>query len=147
VAKPKDIVGSVMSKTVRTVPADQPLWTAVERMATHDIGSVVVMKDVSPVGILTERDVIKELARKKAKGLDGPCGGLASKPLITVAPDTKVWDAFTIMLRNQIRRLPVMRDGKLVGIITERDLFKWVVRVIYEPNLPADIAKLIMQNP
>ena len=52
-----------------------------------------------------------------------------------------------VMLRRKIRRLPVTKDGKLVGIVTERDLFKWVVGVLYAPNVPEDVKKLIAQNP
>ena len=145
--KSKDVVGSVMSRTVRTVQASQTLKAAVARMAGHEIGSVVVMKGKVPIGIITERDIMEELAREPGKTLDRSCSDFASSPLITTSPDVDIWDAFTVMLRNEIRRLPVMQDGRLVGIVTERDLFKWVIRVIYEPNLPGDIAKLIAQNP
>jgi len=146
-ARSKDIVGNVMSRTGRTAPADEPLRAAIALMAENDIGSVVVMRNRSPVGIITERDIMKALDRKSGQALDGLCADLASKPLITVSPDLEVWDAFTIMLRNKIRRLPVTRDGRLAGILTERDLFNWVVGVIYEPNVPDDIKKLIKQNP
>lgn len=74
-------------------------------------------------------------------------GNAASKPLIAVPPEEEIWEAFGIMLENKVRRLPVLKDGKLVGIVTERDLFKWVVRVIYEPNIPKRIKGLIAQNP
>ena len=144
--KSKDIVRSMMSKPVRTVQADQPLKVAVARMTDHNIGSLVVVKGEVSVGIITERDIIRELAREPGNSLSTPCSDLASVPLVTVGPDMDVWDAFVVMLRNKIRRLPVMNDGKLVGILSERDLFKWVVRVIYEPNLPEDIAKLLSQN-
>ena len=146
-AKSNDVVQNIMSRTVRTVEATQPLRVAVGRMAEYDIGSLVVMKNKVPIGIITETDIIKELAREPEKTLTSSCADLASKPLITTRPDMDIWDAFTVMLRNKMRRLPVMRDGILVGIITERDLFKWVIRVIYEPNLPNDIGKLIAQNP
>ena len=146
-AKSKDVVNSIMSRTVRKVQGKQPLKVALARMTEHDIGSMVVIEDGSPIGIITERDIIKELAREPDKTLVRSCQSLASKPLITVTPDTDIWDAFTVMLRSRIRRRPVMHEGKLVGIITERDLFKWVIKVIYEPNLPGDIAKLIEQNP
>lgn len=146
-AEHRDVVGEAMSKTVRTVLASQPVSVAAVQMMDHDIGSVVVVKKTAPVGIITERDLMKELVRKAGRALTQPCEALASKPLVTVSPDTVIWDAFTIMLRKKIRRLPVMQNATLVGIITERDLFKWVVKVIYEPNVPEDIRRLIAQNP
>jgi CBS domain-containing protein len=50
------------------------------------------------------------------------------------------------MLRRKIRRLPVVQKDKLVGIVTERDLFKWVVKLVYEPNIPDDLKSLVAQS-
>ncbi|MDG7016000.1 MAG: CBS domain-containing protein [Nitrososphaerota archaeon] len=143
----KDVVGKIISKTIRTVSVKQPISLAVAEMTKHNIGSVVVVKDGAPVGIITESDVMRQLVGKGGKDLDEPSEALASKPLVAVPPDTEIWEAFMIMLRRKIRRLPVTQDGKLVGIVTERDLFKWVVSVLYEPNVPEDVRKLVAQNP
>jgi CBS domain-containing protein len=67
--------------------------------------------------------------------------------VISISPKTEAWEAFTTMLRKKIRRLPVEEKGKLVGMVTERDLFKWVVRVFYEPNIPDEFKELVAQNP
>jgi CBS domain-containing protein len=115
-------------------------------MVKYDIGAVVVLdKSSRVVGIMTERDVVNKIASEGAN-LKAPVSKFASRPVITAGPETKVWDAFTQMLRRKIRRLPVVEKGKLVGIVTERDLFKWVVRVIYEPNIPNDLRTLIAQS-
>src|SRR5208283_1177147 len=136
-----------MSKTVRTMAPDQPASAAVKLMVKHDIGSVVIVSDSAKVvGIITERDLMRKvMSGSKPLNLKTPVSKIASKPVITATPDTKVWDAFAQMLRNKIRRLPVIQEGKLVGIVTERDLFKWVVKVVYEPNVPDDLKKLITQ--
>jgi CBS domain-containing protein len=136
-----------MSRTVVTVQANQSIRTAVAEMSKHDVGSVVVVKKGAPIGIITERDVMRQLAAKPGKDLDQLSESLASKPLVTVSPDTEIWKAFMVMLRKKIRRIPVMEGGKMVGIVTERDLFKWVVGVLYEPNIPKDVKRLIAQNP
>ena len=143
----RDEVGKIMSKTVRTVSGTDPVSKAIVEMAKYEIGCVVVMEGGAPVGIITERDVVRQLAGRSNKGLGSPSKTFASKPVVTVSPETEIWEAFTIMLRKKIRRLPVVQDGRLLGIVTERDLFKWVVGVFYEPNVPADIKKLITQNP
>ncbi|MDV3278666.1 MAG: CBS domain-containing protein [Nitrososphaerales archaeon] len=143
----RDVVGKIMSRTVRTVSGSEPVSVAVAKMVKHDIGSVVVLEGGAPVGIITERDIMRQLTGKSAKDLSSPSKTFASKPLVTVSPETEIWNAFTIMLRKKIRRLPVVQGGRLMGIVTERDLFKWVVGVFYEPNVPADIKKLIVQNP
>jgi CBS domain-containing protein len=142
-----DQVGAVMSKTVRTVDSGKSLREALRLMVEYDIGSIVVTHRGRPVGIITERDIVKRLGGRGPEGLDRKTGAIASKPLITIDPEVEVWKAFAKMLRKKIRRLPVMRGGALVGIVTERDLLKWVVKVTYEPNIPDEIKRLIAQNP
>lgn len=143
----EDTVSKLMSKTVRTVDEGRDLITALKMMVEHDIGSVVVTRRGKAVGIITERDIVKRLGSQGTKGLAKTAGASASKPLITTGPDVEVWEAFATMLKKKIRRLPVMSEGSLVGIVTERDLLKWVVGVTYAPNVPEDIRKLITQNP
>jgi CBS domain-containing protein len=54
-----------------------------------------------------------------------------------------MWKAFETMVTKKIRRLPIERQGRLVGIVTERDLFRWALRVFYEPNIPKHIRKFL----
>lgn len=115
-------------------------------MVKHEIGSILVTEKDKPMGIITERDIVKRLGSKGGAGLGEKTGKVASRPLVTAKPTTEIWEAFRMMLANKIRRLPVIKGGRLVGIVTERDLFKWVVRVAYEPNIPADVKKLVAQT-
>lgn len=142
-----DAIEKIMSRTVQVVSPKETVERALAVMVTQDIGSVMVGEGGKLSGILTERDVVKMLGREGAKALQEKVGDVASRPLVTVSPDTQVWEAFTLLLRKKIRRLPVMNGEQLVGIVTERDLFKWVVRVIYEPNIPEDIKSLLIQKP
>ncbi|MDA4125055.1 MAG: CBS domain-containing protein [Thaumarchaeota archaeon] len=143
----KDQVGYVMSKKVVTVTQDAPIASVLKLMVKHGIGSVVVLEGGKPVGMITERDFVNQISEHGARALEGRVSRVASRPLVSVGPKTEIWEAFTIMLRKKIRRLAVMKDERLVGIVTERDLFRWVVMVAYEPNIPAEISKLIAQNP
>ena len=59
-----------------------------------------------------------------------------SKPLITASPKTNAFEALETLRKNKIRSLPVVVDGKLVGIVTEKDLTYWVIKVGYAPNPP-----------
>jgi CBS domain-containing protein len=135
-----------MSKTVRTVDSTGTVGLALEAMANYDIGSVVVVEGKKPVGIVTERDFARKFAKDKFVDMRRKIGEISSKPVISVSPDTKVWDVLDLMVKKKIRQLPVVKDGQLVGITTERDIFKWIVRVIHSPNIPADLQKAIEQN-
>jgi CBS domain-containing protein len=68
---------------------------------------------------------------------------MMTKPLVTIGPSAQVWEAVEQMVRKDIRRLPVIGGDKIVGMVTERDVFRWVIRVAYEPNIPEDLKKLV----
>ncbi len=143
----EDTVADIMSRSVHVVSPRETVDDALALMVKNEIGSVVLTEDEKAIGILTERDVVKLLRREGAGVLDDLIRVVATRTLVTVQPDTPVWEAFTLMLKKKVRRLPVVENGKLLGIVTERDLFKWVVKVTYEPNIPEDIKNLIAQNP
>lgn len=145
VTSKEDTVGTIMTKNPVTIKPDVPVRKALQLMIKKDIGSLIVVKDGTPVGIVTERDVTRRSLRPaKARGVyDRPVTRLMNRPLITVPPSAPVWQAFETMVTKRIRRLPVMESGRLVGIVTERDLFKWVIRVFYEPNIPEGIKKFL----
>ena len=130
-AQGRDTVGAVMTRGVVTVAPGDPVEAALRAMIDRDIGSVVVCEGESPVGVFTERDVTRRV-------LDDPgmlrrsIGELMSGPAVTAQADAEVVDAFELMNARGIRRLPVVEDGRLVGIVTERDLLRWVGRVAKE---------------
>jgi CBS domain-containing protein len=142
----KDTVEEIMTKTVRTIGSDGTVGQALEAMAEYDIGSLVLVQGNTPVGIVTERDFARKYARERTANMAWKINEIASRPIVSISPDTKVWDALDLMVRKKIRRLPVLDGGNLVGIVTERDIFKWVIRVIHAPNLPADLKQAIAQN-
>ena len=134
-----------MSKKVTVLSPKRNTFDALNAMIRHDFGSIVITDKGKVVGIITERDIVRKIT-KSFDYLNRPLSETASKSVITASPDTPIWEAFALMLRNRIRRLPVVKAGKLRGIVTERDLFKWVVRIAYEPNIPDDIRKLLAHN-
>src|SRR5579872_1255322 len=142
----KDTVGAVMTKTVYTLPPSRKSIEALNAMVEKDIGAVVILDGKKISGIITERDIVREIT-KSFDYLDRKLSETSKRSVITVDPKTPLWEAFALMLKNKIRRLPVVKNEKLIGIVTERDLFKWAVKVAYEPNIPADLRKLIAQNP
>ncbi len=110
-----------MSKNLITIDIEAPVHDAIKLMAEKDIGALVVTEKDEPVGIVTERDVLKkcgaEFSCKAAKTME-----LMSKPLITVDADTRIGVATELMLDKKIRRLLVTEGGKIIGIVTQKDL-------------------------
>jgi len=97
----------------------------------RDIGSVVVASGYRPVGMFTERDLLRCIL-DDPRLLERPVGDVMTQPVVTARPDQEVVDAFELMNANEVRRLPVVDAGRLVGIVTERDLLRWVGQVAHE---------------
>ena len=124
-----ETVGAIMTKDPITVDFDTPVRRVLQTMIERDIGSLIVTKEGKPVGIITERDVTR-ISLKLIGGqniYEDVVGRLMSSPIITVPPDTLVRKAVELMVTRKVRRLPVVSQQRLVGIVTERDLFKWVL--------------------
>jgi len=101
-----------------TVRPDQSLSEAVDIMKQHDISGVPVVEGTHPVGILTARDIRFE------KNLDQPVSALMTRELVTVTPGVKNDDARELLHKHRIEKLLVVQDGKLVGLITIKDLMQ-----------------------
>ena len=117
-----------MTKEVKTVDATKALADCLKIMRDDNIGSLVVVgKDQTPVGIFTERDLVRKMAEKGHSVLASPVAQVMSKPLTIISPVATIWDAVTLMGRADIRRLPVVENGRLIGILTERDVFRLIL--------------------
>jgi CBS domain-containing protein len=116
-------VADVMQKDVVTICPDETPLTAQKIMEEKNVATVVVVEDSKVVGILTEADLLK-----KCMSTDGPAEELKisqimSAPAEVIPPDLFVLDASNIMKTKQIKHLPVVAHGQLVGIVTRTDIF------------------------
>ena len=120
----------VSNKRVTCLP-DAPVRAALEAMHKNGVGSVVVTdaQDL-PVGIFTRHDVLDRLALAGVP-LDAPVAKVMSINLATLPPQATAYDAALLMVRRGIRHVPVVENGKLVGVVSERDLFN-LQRVSYQ---------------
>lgn len=122
---PKITVADVMTSDVVVVRADEKARKAAALMDKHGIGCVVVTDSHGrPVGIITERDLV---SRVVAKGLDADevtCREIMSSPLITIEPQAPLTTAMNKMVKNRVRRLVVLDGGRLVGVVTEKDVLR-----------------------
>jgi len=134
-----------MPQTVREVMTEKPLalqegttlQEAARAMRDHDVGDVVLLRDDQVTGIVTDRDIV---IRGVAEGMgpdEGVLSQVASKELVTVSPDASLREAVELMRSRALRRLPVVEDGRPVGIVSLGDL-----AVEQAPESPlADISK------
>lgn len=121
-------------------PADT-LGEAARKMWEQQTGSLLVLDGEHLLGIVTERDVLKAVAT--GTPMDTPVSAVMTKDLITVEPNTKLREAAAIMTDKWIRHLPVLEGGKLVGIISQRDLSGVLAGALNEPD---ELARLIERS-
>jgi len=117
-------VKSIMSAPVITTDIDSSVQEAARMMTEKRIGSIVVTKEGKPVGITTERDILQRVV---AKGLDASTVKMKmimTQPLITIDETTPILKAIRIMEKNKTRRLLIVKNDKLAGIATQRDLLR-----------------------
>lgn len=121
-------VSDLMNTKVQTDFEDQNIMRACDIIYANDIGSVIIVthdKNYNPLGIITERDVVRILGKLDPNLLQAPLGELMTKPLITIEQSGSINDATKIMNDKKIRRLVVMdQNDKMIGILTQRDIFK-----------------------
>ena len=129
-------VSDLMNPGVKTVNEDKNIMSACRVMQENNIGCVIVVTiagDGTPVGIITERDVVRILSKFNPALVHFALWKVMSKPLITIEPSASINDATKLMNDKKIRRLVVVdRNNKMSGILTQNDVFRAIDK---NPNL------------
>jgi CBS domain-containing protein len=115
-------VKDAMTSEVKTATPSLSLTDAAKLMKQEDVGSVPVVDGERLIGMLTDRDIV---VRGIADGSDPhavKAGDIASRDIVTVRPDDDLDEALRLMAQHQVRRLPVVEDGHLVGVVAQADV-------------------------
>ena len=114
-------VKDIMTNSVISVDSKATVNEAAKMMEDAKVGAIVVMEDNSPVGIITDRDFAVKIVAH-AYPITTPVKQIMSSPLIAIGPDETVMMAADLMYTREIRKLPVIDDDKVVGMLTATDL-------------------------
>lgn len=114
-------VKAAMKKDIVTVNKQDSIRSAIRKMVRGNLGAVVVTEDEKPVGIVTERDVLKSIGYKRTS-TDESIESIMNTPLISIDAYATLGEAADLMTKHKIRRLLVKENDRYVGIITQRDL-------------------------
>jgi CBS domain-containing protein len=117
------LVKDIMTKSLISVDASSTVNEAAKIMEKAKVGSVLVMEKNVPIGIMTDRDFAIKIAAH-AYPIHTKVRQVMSSPLVHVSPDDEVWIAADLMYTRKIRRLPVLDEDQLVGIVTSTDFIK-----------------------
>lgn len=119
-------VRDIMIRDVVTIENNKTAKDVALLLAEKNISSLVVVKNGEPIGLVTERDLARKVSTTDKKSSEIPLSELMSSNFRWVEPMSSIEDAVQKMLNKNIRRLLVLENGKLVGIITETDLAKYL---------------------
>ena len=133
-------VAEVMNKTVITMDINTDIPAIAREMVKHDAGSVIITENEKAMGIITERDLVRDIIAKDRKPGKVNVSKILSSPLVTVEPETSVVKASEIMLKANIKRLPVLEDGTIIGVVSNTDI------LIVTPGLSTILKDLIDMN-
>lgn len=115
-------VRDIMTRPVITAGDKIDIHSAAKIMSTANVGSLVIVSGVKPIGILTERDLVKKIVAQAIDPRTVKVGEIMSAPLATISSEASLRDAAAIMIKSGVKRLAVISNERLVGIITDTDL-------------------------
>jgi CBS domain-containing protein len=125
------IVGQLLkvkgTEVFSVTPQDSVLH-AIEIMATRHVGALLVMNQGSLVGIISERDYARKVILKNRSSHDTPVGDIMTSPAISVMPEDTVHHCMERMTEGRFRHLPVVKNGRVLGILSIGDLVKAVIQ-------------------
>ena len=121
----KTWVKEVMNNSVVSVDSSVTATDAAKMMEDTGVGAVIVLEKNTPVGIVTERDFAIKITAHSYP-IDTPVRRIMSSPLISIDPNSDLWVASDLMSTRKVKKLPVIDNDKVVGIITSSDLVKHI---------------------
>ena len=134
-------VRDIMEKNVITIDINETANNAANQMKENDISFLVIIENGKPVGVVSERDFVQKLCINNENSSDVKISDIMSYKFRWVNPTTKIEDAIQKMLNNNIRRLLILDDEKLVGVITQTDLASYLREKLMIDGTIKDIKK------
>ena len=119
-------IRDIMNKNIITIEKDQTILQAAKLMKENDISFVVIVENGKPIGVLSERDFVQKFCTDDKKSVEMKISEIMSYKFRSVEPTTEIEGAIQKMLNNNIRRLLVLDNKKLVGVITQTDLASYL---------------------
>ena len=126
-----DTIGKVLKNKpehrIVSIAPDATVYAALELLAKHDIGALLVCDGHQLVGILSERDYARKCALMGCSARETRVDEIMTSPVRSVTPEHTVDEALTMMTGRHFRHLPVLQGDKVVGLVSIGDLVKWVI--------------------
>jgi len=143
---PPTQVSEVMVKKVIKARQEASIYRISRSMADNNISCVVITTDHHVIGLITERDITRKMVSRNRDPTKVKARDIMSHPVVTVPPDTDIVVAARLMKEHHFRRFPVVKDGSLVGIITQTDVSAAMGNLIKHLNWKLVTAKITIEE-
>ena len=123
-------VGSILDRKGRnlwSIAAKATVYEAIALMAEKNVGALPVMDGPTMLGMISERDYTRKVILHGRVSRETPVADIMTRDVITVVPGDSVEDCLEIMTKNHVRHLPVIEDGRMVGLVSIGDLVNWII--------------------
>jgi CBS domain-containing protein len=110
-----------------TVSPDESVYHALMLMANHNVGAVMVVENGQMVGIFTERDYARKIILMGRCSLDTKIREIMTREMVTIQPETSLEECMALMTKWHIRHLPILAEGRLIGIVSMRDVVQAII--------------------
>ena len=124
------LVRDVMTKDVKVIGPDSSVQKVVAAMNKYNIGSIIVVKGDRPDGVISERDILRRVVEPCLSPKTVTAKQIMTSPVITISESASVDEVIKLMAEKRVRKIPVMKEDKLVGIVTYTDVLSKVLSMI-----------------
>lgn len=124
------LVRDIMSKDVKVVQPNSKVREVVAKMNKFNIGSIVVVQGEKPVGVISERDILRRVVEPCLSPEALTARQVMTSPALTINETASIEEAAKLMAKKKVRKIPVMNEQKLVGIVTFTDIVNKVLTTI-----------------
>ncbi|MEM2956849.1 MAG: CBS domain-containing protein [Candidatus Jordarchaeaceae archaeon] len=142
-------IEDIMIRDVLTSDISESVLSATIKMNEREVGSIIILDGKKPVGILTERDILKRIVVERKDPEKTKVEEVMSTPIISAKPEMSLDDAVKIMILKRVKKLPILKNEKLVGIITLFDVVRLkpitmnILEVYETKEVPKGIEKYV----
>jgi len=124
------LVRDIMTKDVKVVGPDSSVHKVVAAMNKYNIGSIIVVQDDKPVGVISERDILRRVVEPCLSSETIIAKQIMTSPVISICESASIDEVVKLMAEKRVRKIPVMKKDKIVGIITYTDILSTVLSMI-----------------